>query len=160
MQTSTGVSTKTSMNSSGPTSSRTMRRSARYGETKAHSTTSPASTISRATSPARERGHPGGNRAGADAVDEDDGAAGVIVLVRIERNRPRGSEIAEADLVHLQHARGGLGAGRNVELVPERGHRCGGRLRAEPQRIGAARQEVRLVEPDEVRGELIRHRGP
>jgi hypothetical protein len=48
-----GVSTKISTNSSAATSSRTIRRSARNGEMKEHSTIRPASTKSRATSPMR-----------------------------------------------------------------------------------------------------------
>ena len=53
MHSSSGVSTKTSMNSPSGTSSRTMLRSARNGEMKEHSTIMPASTNSLATSPTR-----------------------------------------------------------------------------------------------------------
>ena len=51
--TASGVSTKTSMNSPSPTSSRAIRRSARKGEMNDTSTISPASTISVATSATR-----------------------------------------------------------------------------------------------------------
>ncbi len=107
--------------------------------------------------PQREIDHAGGDRLVGIAVDQDEGAGVAVVGVRIEGDRPRHRQIADADLVQRQRLGGKLGERVDVDLVLEAGHGRRQRRVVDLHQIRALRQQPVGRHPDQMRGELIGH---
>ena len=108
----------------------------------------------------READHAGGDRLVGEAVDQDDAARVAVLRIGVEGDRLGGRQIDHADLVQLQHLGSVVLKRVDIEAVFEIGHLRGNRARHRLQEILAAGQHVLVVEPDEVRCELVGKRRP
>ena len=104
--------------------------------------------------------HAGANRMVGDAVDKNECAGRLVFRVRVERNRRLCRDVADADLVQFQRLRGLAGKGIDVDTVLQIGDRSVGLVRLCSQNVGSPRQQRLLVEPDDLRRELVGHLGP
>src|SRR6516225_2929388 len=93
--------------------------------------------------------HAGGDGRVGEAVDQDEGAGLAIVLVNVESDRLGEREIAEADVVEIERLCGKRLEALDVDMMLELAHRRIDRARTGLEEIGPARQERRLVHPDE-----------
>ena len=94
------------------------------------------------------------------AVDQDEGAGLAVLGIGIERDRLGGGEIAIADIVDGERRDRGMLAGLDIGAVFQRSDGGGDRMRADAQRIGAARQHRIVVQPHQMGGELVGDFGP
>ena len=77
--------------------------------------------VGRAVQP--ELDHPGRGGFVGHPVDQDEPAGIAVDGVRVERDRSRGRQIAQADLVERQGARRHVRAAVDIDPMLERGHR-------------------------------------
>jgi hypothetical protein len=83
-----------------------------------------------------------------------------IFLVGVEGDRRGRGEIAKADFVETQGFRREFAERIDIETMLELGHRDGNGPGARFHEIGAARQELAVTHPNEMRRELVGDLGP
>jgi hypothetical protein len=105
--------------------------------------------------PQSERDHAGAGGRMGEAVDQDEGAGAPVLRIGVESHRARGREVAEADFVQRQRPARPVLQRVDVDLVLERRDLCRQRPGADPQEIGAPRQQRLLVHPQHMRAELV-----
>ena len=103
---------------------------------------------------ARRRSCRAGGAVG-EAVDQDEGAGRAVLVVGVERDRLAGGEVAEADLVQREPARGVFLERVDVDAVPDRGDGARRPDIADAHEVGAPGQHRLLVHPQQMAGELV-----
>ena len=114
--------------------------------------------VGRAAKP--ESDHPRRRRGVGDPIDQNKSARRRIFLVWVEGNRRGRGKIAKTDFVETQDFCRELAQRIDIETMLELGHRDGNGPSARFHEIGAARQELAIAHPNEMRGELIGDLGP
>src|ERR1700730_9124196 len=114
--------------------------------------------IGRAAKP--ESDYPRRRRGVGDPIDQNKSADRRIFLIWVEGNRRGRGEIAKTDFVETQGFRCELAERIDIETMLEPGHRDRNGPSARLHEIGAARQELAIAHPNEMRGELIGDLGP
>ena len=104
--------------------------------------------------------HTGGDGLVALAVDQDEGAGGMILGVDVEGQRRVGGDRGAADLVEAQCRRRVLRERVDVEPVGQPAYVGRYRACAELQQIGSAEAQRLVAHPDEVGGEAVIDRRP
>ena len=103
--------------------------------------------------------HAGAHGVVGEAVDHDEAAQVAVLRIGFEHHRLIQVQVAHADLVQLQRARGQVLQRVDVDLVLGLCHRRAHRACAELEQIGAAGQHGLFVHPHQRGFKLIRHGG-
>ena len=107
-----------------------------------------------------ESDQPRRRRGVGDPIDQNKGAGRMIFLVWVEGDRRGRGEIAKADFVETQGFPRKFAERIDIETMLELCHRDGNGPGARFHEIGAARQELAIAHPNEMRGELVGDLGP
>src|SRR6516164_362948 len=99
--------------------------------------------------------HAGGNRGTRMAVDQDETAGRLVLVIRIEANRLSCGNIGKSDFMAMQILCGQMLRRIDVKAVLKLGNRGVRRLRTRFQQINAAWEKRRFREPNEMRRERV-----